>query len=275
MGRFAKKMQTMRAVLITAGVAAALVYGLVFRALSREAEDLDAKLEQSWSNLNRESSVDVNGRLEAAHRSVAALVDVELSVSNRIRIDAALEKNLKAPFQLVEFEIERATRSDQLLQLAAAKKLKIPQAPFEELPDYTEEIAEPHLLWGRLAIAYHALITAIDAGVDSVDSVGSFKIRRHGADETYLDEITFEMTLTGPMSKVAVFLKALSMDRENLERHGLTTTQATKPALFVDGLMLRKRPGQKLDDVRLDIRIGGFIYRQEGMKNPLSGKAGK
>lgn len=262
MGRFAKKIQITRGLLITAGLIAALYYVFAFRALSHQAESLDGELEAVWEDLTQESFVDVNGRLDVARDSVEALTDVEQSVTRRILLDPSFEKSLKESFQLVDFEIERETRNDELIQLAAGAKVTIPADPFERLPEYTTEMGDPRLLWGQMAIAYHVLVTTIDAGVDSVDKVDAFVVRSHGGAEAFLDEITFEMTLTGSMSKISKFLKALPMDRRELERHELKSTQPVKPAFFIDGLMLRKRPGKNFDDVRLDLRVGGFIYRE-------------
>lgn len=272
MGRFVGKLHFTRALLIGGGLIALLTYLFVFRSLSRETGRLDGELDQVWRDLTRESFVNVDGRLDAARQSDLALAKVESSVSRRIGMDAAFEKSLKGSFQLVEFEIERATRSDELLKLAGTRKVSIPAAPFGELPNYTEEFAEPRLLWGRLAIGYHALMTAIDAGVDTIENVGSFKVRKHGSPAPFLDEITFKMTLTGSMAKMSDFLKALPMGRSDLDRHGLTSTQRVKPALFIDGLMLRKRPGKNFDDVRLDLRIGGFIYRESSSLAAAAGE---
>lgn len=272
MGRFVGKLHFARALLIAGGLIALLTYLFVFRSLSRETSMLDGELEQVWRDLTQESFVNVDGRLNDARQSDLALAKVESSVFDRIGLDPAFEKSMKGSFQLVEFEIERATRSDDLLRLAGTKKVSIPADPFDELPNYTEEFAEPRLLWGRLAVGYHALVTAIDSGVDSIENVGSFKVRKHGSPSPFLDEITFKMTLTGSMAKISAFLKALPMGRSDLDRYGLPSIQRVKPALFIDGLMLRKRPGKNFDDVRLDLRIGGFIYREN---SPIAAAAGE
>ncbi len=264
MKRFGRQLRMIRWALIVGGAIAAFYYVLVYRALARERAALDLRLEGVASELFREAPLDSDERIAAARRSAEAVSEMQRKIRSRTELNPVFEHGLNGPFQLVDFEIERETLNDELIQLAKSRKAGIPAIPFEHLPEYTEEMSSPHQLWGQLGVAYHAIVSALEAGVGTIESVDGFEFRQGGEGEMdpLLDEVVFELTLTGSMSKVAVFLKTLPMDRGEMERHGFKTGQLAKPALFIDGLMLRKRPGENLDDVRLDLRVGGFIRRR-------------
>jgi len=264
MGRVVDRIQIMRRALVIGGLIAALYYAFVYRGFVAESEALDADLESLSGMLAREMPLDTEERLGAAKRSSSALRSMERTVLERIALNPDIEQRLGEPFQLVDFEIQRETLNDELIELAKANKIGMPAIPFERLPEYTEEMEEPRRLWGQLGIAWHALVSAVEAGVGEIESIGGFRVRRcdAGAGPALLDEIVFELTVTGSMARISTYLKTLPMDRRELERHGLQTAQPAKPALFIDGLMLRKRPGGNPDDVRLDLRLGGFIRRE-------------
>jgi len=263
MGRVANRIQTLRRALIAGGLVAALYYGFVYRGLVSESRALRADLNAVGGMLAREMPLDSEERLAAAKESLAALRAMETAVLERIVLRPEFEARLAAPFQLIDFEIERETLNDELIQLAKSRKVGIPAIPFERLPEYTEEMREPRRLWGQLGIAYHVVVSAIESGVGAIESIDGFRVRRSdaGEDEALFDEIVFELTATGSMADISTFLKSLPMDRGEMERPGLRSGQPAKPALFIDGLMLRKRAGEDPDDVRLDLRVGGYIER--------------
>lgn len=264
MGRVVDRIQSMRRVLVIGGLIAALYYAFVYRGFVSESENLDAKLESVAGMLAKEMPLDAEERLKAAKKSSVALRKMEQSVLGRIALNPVFENRLGESFQLVDFEIERETLNDELIQLAKTSKVGIPAIPFENLPEYNDEMTEPRRLWGQLGIAYHVVVSAIEAGVGAIESIDGFRVRRcdGGGGPALLDEIVLELTLTGSMTRISTFLKSLPMDRIEMERHGLKSSQPAKPALFIDGLMLRKRAGENPDDVRLDLRVGGFIRRR-------------
>jgi hypothetical protein len=264
MGRVVDRIQTMRRALVIGGLIAALYYAFVYRGFVAESRALDADLESLAGMLAREMPIETEDRLDVAKKSSSALRLMETAVLERIALNPDFERRLDEPFQLVEFEIKRETLNDELIELAKANKVSVPPIPFERLPEYTGEMAEPRRLWGQLGIAWHSLVSAVEAGVGEIESIDGFQARRcdAGEGEALLDEVVLELTMTGSMARISTFLKSLPMDRREMERHGLKTAQQAKPAMFIDGLMLRKRPGANPDDVRLDLRLGGFIRRE-------------
>jgi len=262
MRSFAARIEKTRLALLVLGVLAALYYAVVYRGFARSATALDADLDAMWAELSRDP-LDADIRLKDAQSTDVALSAMQDAILGRTRLNPVFQAGLQEPFQLARFEIERERLNDELVFIAGGRKLEIPEIPFESLPEYTEEMEDPRRLWGMLGLSYHAISSAMDSGVASIESLGGFEARalRSGDGDGELDEIVFEMTLTGAMSRIAVFLKTLPMDGQEMERHGRESSEAAKPALFIDGLMLRKRPGANPDDVRLDVRLGGYIRR--------------
>lgn len=263
MRRFAERIAATRWALLTLGIAAAFYYAVVYRGFARSAAELDSDLDAIWVELSRDS-LDADTRLNEALSTRDALTEMEADVLGRTRLNPVFQSGLEESFQLARFEIERDRLNDELVFIAESHELEIPAVPFRQLPEYTEEMEDPRRLWGMLGLAYHAISSAMDAGVASIKSLDDFEARKMGVGEEggELDEIVFEMTLTGAMSKMAIFLKTLPMDGSEMKRHGRESSEAAKPAMFIDGLMLRKRPGANPDDVRLDVRLGGYIRRK-------------
>jgi hypothetical protein len=77
-----------------------------------------------------------------------------------------------------------------------------------------------------------------------------------------LAEIFLQAEFTGPVSSVGKVLQSLPLRGEELRGAGLVEAPPDKPALFIDRLVIKKQSPEKPDEVRVWMRLVGFVLRE-------------
>jgi hypothetical protein len=80
----------------------------------------------------------------------------------------------------------------------------------------------------------------------------------------WLVEIPAQIELAGPAPVVARLLEALPLRPEEIKARGLPEALPGKPVLLLRGLLLRKEAREKLDQVRLQLSVSGFVTAPRG-----------
>jgi hypothetical protein len=147
-----------------------------------------------------------------------------------------------------------------------ARQQKVALAPpvLANFPEYTAEQRQPALLWAQLAVLHHLLAAAIHCNIPGIQSMELLPMETHrpGGASSTLHQIPVQLELTGPMPAAARFLLSLPLRADEIKQIGLPETLPSKPAFFLDEIMLRKSSAEKADEVHLSLKISGFAYRE-------------
>ena len=262
-------------ILFLAGLALALYFSFVYQPLSRRAADLDAPLTNAWQKLvsaavdrtavNAQDLSRIGENLRQVERSVALLESTGQRVTDRIELDAPVRAKLKESFQLIDFQNERQLRMEELVHLARQQQVTLEGAVLAGFPEHTADRTQPELLWVQLAIVNKLLSAAIACKVSVIKSLSVEPLEPHhssGEGREFLEEIPVRIEVVGPTETVSRFLLCLPLRGEELKPLGLPESFPAKPVLFIDRLMLRKQTPEKPDDVQLELRACGFVYRE-------------
>lgn len=261
--------------LFVGGLALTLYFLLVYRPLAKRAADLDAPLTNAWQKLVSaavdRAAVDaqdlsrIGENLRQVERSVALLESTGQRVADRIELDVSVRAKLKEPFQLIDFQNERQLRMEEVVRLARQQQVTLEGAVLAGFPEHTADRTQPELLWVQLAIVNKLLSAAIACKVSVIKSLSVEPLEPHhssGEGSEFLEEIPVRIEVAGATESVSRFLLCLPMRGDELKPLGLPESFPTQPVLFIDRLMLRKRNPEKLDDVQLELRACGFVYRE-------------
>lgn len=266
--------------LFLGGLALTLYFFFVYQPMSKRADALDAPLTNAWQKLVS-AEVDRNAidardlsrigeNLRQVERSVALLESTAQRVAGRIELDAPVRAKLKEPFQLIDFQNERQFRMEELVRLARQQQVTLDGAVLAGFPEYTADRKQPELLWAQLAIVNKLLSAAIACKVSVIKSLSVEPFEQHhlsGEGREFLEEIPVKIEVAGSMESVSRFLLCLPLRADELKPLGLPESFPAKPVLFIDRLMLRKQAPEKTDDVQLELRTRGFVYRDQALTN--------
>jgi hypothetical protein len=246
-------------------------YALIYHPLSRNAADLDQPLTRVWTELMRtapppaEIGTDYHEQLEATllevRKTAAQLEEVRRVADARIEPDSTTRARMRQPFQLFEFQNERQTRLEVLDQLASKARVELGPAVAQGFPEYYVEEAYPELLWPRLQLADTLVTTAIRSGVSRVNLVRLANVRypaRSG--EEWLAELAANIELSGPSAAVTTMLEMLPLRAAEIRERGLPEMPASKPVMFIRGLVIRKEGREDPDRVRLEL-VASILVR--------------
>jgi hypothetical protein len=117
-----------------------------------------------------------------------------------------------------------------------------------------------------LAVVNKLLSAAIACKVANVKSLALPPIELHHSQSEgreFLDEIPVRIELVGSMESISRYLLCLPLRAEELKPLGLPESFSTRPALFIDRLMVRKHAREKPDEVGLELQVCGFVYRDD------------
>ena len=263
-----------RAILPLTGLVLAAYYAFVFLPIKRRAESLDAPLKQAWEklaiSLEQTNAFALNftvltnqlqetrtaiSRLDAARKK--ALARVEMPPSVRIRTSA--------PFQLVDYENERNKQLDDLAAQAARAKITVEPAVYAGFPQHTADIVYQPLLWAELAMVEGMVKSALFYQIPIMHSLEvdvsptNSPVMGVAGD---LSEVPIQFEFTSPIANAVDFIQSLPLRREELTTLGFSTNAPTKPPLFVDRLIIKRQSPDKTDEVRVSLRVLGFVYRE-------------
>jgi hypothetical protein len=251
-----------------------LYFALLYHPLSKRAASLDTPLTEVWRKLaattlevNATSAQDlprIDQALQQVQASLSSLDKAQRVMAERIALESAVRARMQEPFQLIDFQNERQLRIEELDRLAKQQQVKLEPAVLNGFPEYTADTKQAALLWAQLAIARELVSGAIHFKVTTVRSLrlpAGQSYAASGQNEEYLDEVPVDIALTGSMASVSRFLLSLPLRADEAKALGLSEASSTKPTLFIDRILLRKASREKPDEVNLDLRACGFVYR--------------
>jgi hypothetical protein len=263
-----------RCVVPLAGLALAGYYIFGFMPLSRKARNLDVPLEREWralaGSLEQTNSfiidfLHITNQLAETRQALATLENARQKAAPRLDPGPVVRAKLNAPFELVDYENERSKEVDDLARLAKQKEITIEPAVFVGFPEHTAEVTQPRLLWPALAMADGFMRTAIQCKVAAIHTLAvplaltNFPAA-NGTER--LAEIFLQVEFTGAVPNVGKVIQSLPLRGDELRSAGLVEAPPDKPALFIDRLMIKKQTPEKPDEVRVWMRLAGFVLRE-------------
>ena len=263
-----------RVLLPLAGAGLAAYYLLVFLPLAHKVEELDGPLRNSWKALalaleqTNAVALDFQGISNRLHETRAALGELakgRAQAAARFQLGPELRGRMKGEFLFNEFDSERRAQMEELTKLAKEQQVTIEPAVWEGFPIATAEAQEPALLWPSLAMVQGLLSVAVRAKVSVIHSLDSPSVFTNGAVSAVpgqVAQIPLQIELTGPVAGVFQFLRGLPLRGDELAAAGLPAAPPGKLPLLIDRLVLRKQSPDKPDEVRLSLRVVGFVFRE-------------
>lgn len=249
-------------------------YLFVFVPLDRKADRLDVPLEKSWrqlagalgpTNVLELDFVSITNQIAVTRDALIAFETARQEARSRIKLDPALRAQLTEPFQLVDYESEAGWQMGVLTRLAKQQGVLLEPAALDGFPRPTADMIEPSLLWAERAFLESLLTAAVNAKVTAVHSVSAPLPLTNAPSMSAshpLIELPVHIELTGPARNVARFLQTLPLRGDEIKSAGLPEVPTNKPALFIDRLVLRKQSPDQPDQVRLSLRVVGFVLRE-------------
>jgi hypothetical protein len=260
-----------RALLPLLALGLAALYLFVFMPLNQSAAKLDGPLDQSWkklaaalgqTNTTRINFAAITNQFNETRTASVAVDKARKLARARVRLDDDLRNRLGEPFQLVDYDYASGRLMDQLGKLAAAQKVTLEPGVFGGFPEPRADMTEPALLWAELHFIESLLTSAINAKVGVIHSVSAMLPAFANTNYTrVLAELPVQLELTGTSASVAGFLQTVPLRGDEIKAAGLPEAPTNKPALFIDRIQLRKQAPEKPDEVRLMVRVVGFVFR--------------
>lgn len=263
-----------RCVVPVAGLALAAYYIFVFMPLGRRVDNLDAQLEKEWrtlagsldqTNMLTIDFLHITNQLAETRQALTILENTRQKAAPRLDPGPAVRARMNGPFELVDYQNERSKEVDDLARLAKQKEVTIEPAVYFGFPEHTAEIRQPRLLWPALAMADGFMRTAIHCKVAAIHSltvplaVTNFPAA-NGTER--LAEILLQVEFSGAVPCVGKVIQSLPLRGEELRGAGLVEAPPDKPALFIDRLIIKKQTPEKPDEVRVWMRLSGFVLRE-------------
>jgi hypothetical protein len=235
------------AVLVLAAWQAVGALGRREAALAREAARLRAEL--------------IAGGFEFAAPAIEARRAQVLAEAHRLRESAESGRALHAdplvrdhagrPFQLIEFERERAAAAQAVREQAAAAGVKLDASAFEVLADNSESPLQPRRRWAQLAVARAAAARAVVAKVATYEALpvpAVREIRLEKNSPVLAEEILFSVRVTGDSARVQDFVEQVALGAGE-----------TDLRFFIEHLVLRKDGVTAPDQASATVVLAGLL----------------
>ncbi len=255
---------------VLVGLLAAAIF-LAYLPLERKARNLDAPIQQAWKqlaiSLGQSNTLSINftqltNNLEQTRESVQLFELTKKEALRRIELPPGLLTKLHAPFQLVDYENERGKELDELAVLAKKAGVAVDPPVYAGFPAHTTEVLQPSLLWAELAMVDGLLRTAIDCRVQALHHL---EVQSSpavvGGTAGILSEIPILFEFTGSVSNVMSVLQSLPLRADELKGAGLPGGME-RPPLFIDRILMKKQTPEKVDEVRVLVRVVGFVFQE-------------
>lgn len=267
--------QTRRAqkliILIMLGLAA--YYFIIFRPLARRAEAADKPLREAWQQLSKArgrtggTPLDLNEmdqQLKRAKTSLASLDRARQRIRESVASDAVGRLKNHEPFQLVDFQIDKLLRIEELGRSAQQSNVTILPTVFTNFPEYRADRGIPELLWGQLTFVDQLLATAIRCNVSTIENIDLPPYVAHARttnEAPFVYEIPVRLDVKGSFQSISKLLASLPLRAQETTAANLPQAPVDKPALFVQRFILTKSSPENPDEAHLDLRACGFVYR--------------
>ncbi len=260
-----------RKLLPVAAVALAACFVFIYLPLTRKVQRLDAPLRQAWkqlaTSLGESNALSINfslltNNLQQTRQAFQILENTRQEALSRIELPPALRARLQGVFQLVDYENERGKELDELAVLAKKAAVEVDPRVFAGFPTHTAEIPQPYLLWAELAMVDGLLKTALDCRVQALHTLEvQTSTATTGGSTGVLNEIPILFEFTGPVSNVVNVLQSLPLRSEEIRAAGLPPS-TERPPLFIDRILIKKQTPEKTDEVRVLMRVVGFVFQE-------------
>jgi hypothetical protein len=255
-------------------LALAAYYVFFYLPLDRRSRSLDTPLQQSWKKLAE--SVDqtnalaldfahITNQLAETRQAVATFETTKKKAVARLELGAAVRSKMNEPFQLVDYENDRNKQITELGKTATNLQAKIDPAVFAGFPEHTADVKQPSLLWAELSLIDSLLETALQCKVPAIHDLSVPLVLTNAPPANAgpdLVEIPVQVEFTAPVASVARLLHSLPLRTEELRSAALPDAPLDKPPLFVDRLVIKKQSPDKPDEVRVWLRVIGFVLRE-------------
>jgi hypothetical protein len=263
-----------RSILPLAGVALAAYYLMVFAPIKNRATGLDAPLEKAWhrlaasleqTNVIAIDFLHITNQLVETRQELALLDGAKQKAIARLELAAPMRARMNGSFELVDYENERSKAMDDLSRLAKQQQVTIEPAVLAGFPEHTADMRQPGMLWAALALADGLLRSAIQCKIATIHTLEMPLILTNAPlanNSESLAEIALQVEFTGPAGNVSRLLQSLPLRGDEIRAAGLAESPLDKPALFIDRLLLKKQSPEKPDEVRVALRVIGFVLRE-------------
>jgi hypothetical protein len=263
-----------RSIVPLAGVALATYYLMVFAPVRNRATGLDAPLEKAWrrlaasleqTNIMAIDFLHITNQLVETREELRILDDAKQKAKARLELAATVRARMSGPFELVDYENERSKEMDELSRLAKQQQVTIEPAVLAGFPEHTAAVRQPGMLWASLSLVDGLLRSAIQCKVATIHTLEMPLALTNSAPADgaeLLAEIPLQMEFTGAAGNVSRLLQSLPLRGEEIRGAGLAESPSDKPVMFIDRLLLRKQSPEKPDEVRVVLRVIGFVVRE-------------
>jgi len=248
-----------------------LYYAAVFRPLaqkelaqSRPFETLQTEIRSAATNNPAISGLSLAGLQRLQGALANSLTNVALArelIERRFAPEPAIATNLSRTFQLSDYQNERLSRGDRLINLAGERKVKITPAVTAGLPEFRIENPMPELLWGQLALVDGVLRAGVEAGVQSIESVGLPDPVAHGAamlPAGRLIELPLRVEVVGTSESLRRWLGLVLLDAESRAALKLPVVEGL-PGACLQRILARKETTDEPGLIRVTAEFSGFL----------------
>ncbi|HRT09632.1 MAG TPA: hypothetical protein P5233_14730 [Candidatus Paceibacterota bacterium] len=262
-----------RVVLPACVVGLALLYGLVYLPLAREARAIDDPVEKAWKKLaaalgqTNATTLDflfITNQLNETRQAIAHLAEARKAAEDRFQLPGPLRERLAAPFQLVEYQNELSKYLDDLSRRAKEQKITVDPLVFSGFPEHTADMQDPAMLWAALAFTGDLLDTALRCKVTALHALDA-RVQRvdpmlAGSTGRWV-EIPIEVEFTAPAASATSFVQSLPRRVEEILAAQLPEAPPGKSPLLIENLIIRKQTPEQPEEVRIWLRAIGFVRR--------------
>jgi hypothetical protein len=265
------KLNRLQWVLLGIFVVLLLAYGFGYRALSRQAQELDEPLAALWDKLAKASREhpaihglappEMLSRLDELDQAEARMEAVERMARSRIALAPQVRARLGEPFQLLEFERHRFTLINELYQVAGKNNVAVERPVPAGYPEFSATQPEPVLLWPQLSIVHQILTSVVLQQPKAILNVTPLPRRAHYLENrNVLDEFPVRVQLRASADSALQILRVLPLLPEEMTDMGLPAVPGYKSAFFIDRFIIRNSTNA-LHEVELDVIVSGFVDR--------------
>jgi len=262
-----------RSLVPLAGLGLAAYYLLVFLPIERRAEGLDEPLQKARKQLSA-SLHQTNGgfdfaritnQLTETRRALDQLDAARQKVIARLQPGATVRARLSSPFQYVEYENERSKLMENLGKVAKQQQVSLEPEVFAGFPEYTADMEQPAFLWAALALAEDFVTSALRAKVSALHWLETpVVLTNNPAAEPpgHWTEIPLQVEFTASAANATRLIQSLPLRSDEIHAVGLPEAPPDKLPLFIDRVVIRKQSADKPDEVRVWLRLVGFVSRE-------------
>lgn len=260
-----------RALLPAVGLGLAGYFLFVFMPLSRRAQNLEEPVRKSWNKLaatlNESNSLSldfalITNQLAETREALARVSEAKRAAATRLDLTPELRDRMSASFQLFEYQNELSKALDDLDRRARKQQVAVDPTVFAGFPEHTVDVPQPALLWAALAFTRDLLDTALRCKPSAIHSLEVPLPRTGSAGPGAAGrwaEIPLQIEITAKAADAINLCHSLPLRAEELKHAGLPEAPAGKAPLLIDRFVIRKQTPEKPDEVRVWMRVIGFV----------------